>query len=66
MQHNNCNGLTVLHTSWDHMAVKLENTLQTAEEYDIQRYEGASTLYGRHTLSAYIQVSLACLGWLIG
>ncbi|KAJ9531870.1 hypothetical protein QJQ45_022019 [Haematococcus lacustris] len=31
--------------------------ITTAEEYAVQRYEGASTLYGRHTLSAYIQVS---------
>ncbi|KAL9316790.1 hypothetical protein ACSQ67_017791 [Phaseolus vulgaris] len=27
----------------------------TYEEYEMQRYEGASTLYGPHTLSAYIQ-----------
>ncbi|KAK9049412.1 hypothetical protein SSX86_031619 [Deinandra increscens subsp. villosa] len=27
----------------------------TFEEYQIQRYEGASTLYGPHTLKAYIQ-----------
>ncbi|KAF2297048.1 hypothetical protein GH714_016063 [Hevea brasiliensis] len=27
----------------------------TFEEYHVQRYEGASTLYGPHTLSAYIQ-----------
>ncbi|KVH94972.1 Neutral/alkaline nonlysosomal ceramidase [Cynara cardunculus var. scolymus] len=27
----------------------------TFEEYQIQRYEGASTLYGPHTLNAYIQ-----------
>ncbi|WOK91413.1 neutral ceramidase-like isoform X1 [Canna indica] len=27
----------------------------TFEEYQIQRYEGASTLYGPHTLSGYIQ-----------
>ncbi|KAG0481763.1 hypothetical protein HPP92_012621 [Vanilla planifolia] len=27
----------------------------TFEEYEIQRYEGASTLYGPHTLSAYLQ-----------
>ncbi|XVE59360.1 hypothetical protein DITRI_Ditri05aG0040200 [Diplodiscus trichospermus] len=27
----------------------------TLEEYQVQRYEGASTLYGPHTLSAYIQ-----------
>ncbi|CAO2170689.1 unnamed protein product [Urochloa humidicola] len=29
--------------------------ITTFEEYQIQRYEGASTLYGPHTLSAYIQ-----------
>lgn len=28
----------------------------TWEEYQVQRYEGASTLYGPHTLDAYIQV----------
>ncbi|KAH7415248.1 hypothetical protein KP509_14G034200 [Ceratopteris richardii] len=27
----------------------------TYEEYEVQRYEGASTLYGPHTLSGYIQ-----------
>jgi neutral ceramidase len=27
----------------------------TFEEYEVQRYEGASTLYGPHELSAYIQ-----------
>ncbi|KAF3448936.1 hypothetical protein FNV43_RR09654 [Rhamnella rubrinervis] len=27
----------------------------TFEEYQVQRYEGASTLYGPHTLEAYIQ-----------
>ncbi|GFY83725.1 fructokinase-like 1 [Actinidia rufa] len=27
----------------------------TFEEYQVQRYEGASTLYGPHTLDAYIQ-----------
>ncbi|CAO2840787.1 unnamed protein product [Amaranthus hypochondriacus] len=27
----------------------------TYEEYQVQRYEGASTLYGPHTLSAFIQ-----------
>ncbi|CAA7052195.1 unnamed protein product [Microthlaspi erraticum] len=29
--------------------------IATFEEYEIQRYEGASTLYGPHTLTAYIQ-----------
>ncbi|GMJ08415.1 neutral ceramidase 2 [Hibiscus trionum] len=27
----------------------------TFEEYQVQRYEGASTLYGPHTLNAYVQ-----------
>jgi neutral ceramidase len=27
----------------------------TPEEYDLQHYEGASTLYGPHTLAAYRQ-----------
>jgi hypothetical protein len=30
----------------------------TWEEYQVQRYEGASTLYGPHTLDAYIQVGI--------
>ncbi|XP_054838662.1 neutral ceramidase [Eublepharis macularius] len=29
--------------------------ITTFEEYQIQRYEGASTIFGPHTLSAYIQ-----------
>lgn len=29
--------------------------ITTFEEYEMQRYEGASTLFGPHTLSAYIQ-----------
>ena len=36
----------------------------TIEEYSIQRYEGASTIFGPHTLDAYIQVNtsnLSCL-----
>jgi len=34
----------------------------TIEEYEIQRYEGASTLYGPHTLQAYVNqfAMLAC------
>jgi len=31
------------------------NYIVTYEEYLIQRYEGASTIYGPHTLSAYLQ-----------
>jgi neutral ceramidase len=32
--------------------------ITTEEEYGMQRYEGASTLYGPHTLQAYINVTL--------
>lgn len=28
--------------------------ITTYEEYQVQRYEGASTIYGPHTLEAYI------------
>ncbi len=31
----------------------------TFEEYGAQRYEGASTIFGPHTLDAYIQVRVA-------
>ncbi|GAW16274.1 hypothetical protein ANO14919_056970 [Xylariales sp. No.14919] len=33
--------------------------IATEEEYSIQRYEGASTLYGPHTLAAYINVTVS-------
>lgn len=33
----------------------------TPEEYAIQRYEGASTLYGQYTLDAYIELTLKYL-----
>lgn len=35
--------------------------ITTPEEYSIQRYEGASTLYGPWTLDAHINLSLAAL-----
>ena len=40
----------------------------TFEEYAMQRYEGASTIFGPHTLDAYIQVgkSHLCKGALVG
>ncbi|KAK0638743.1 Neutral/alkaline nonlysosomal ceramidase [Cercophora newfieldiana] len=38
--------------------------ITTEEEYGIQRYEGASTLYGPHTLDAYINVTLSFLPFL--
>ncbi|KAH6845116.1 Neutral/alkaline nonlysosomal ceramidase [Chaetomium sp. MPI-CAGE-AT-0009] len=38
--------------------------ITTEEEYSIQRYEGASTLYGPHTLAAYINVTLSFLSYL--
>ncbi|MCJ1378018.1 hypothetical protein MMC17_001114 [Xylographa soralifera] len=38
--------------------------ISTEEEYGIQRYEGASTLYGPHTLNAYINLTLRYLPYL--
>ncbi|MCJ1352591.1 MAG: hypothetical protein MMC33_002575 [Icmadophila ericetorum] len=38
--------------------------ITTEEEYDIQRYEGASTLYGPNTLNAYINLTLTYLPYL--
>ncbi|EPS44778.1 hypothetical protein H072_1204 [Dactylellina haptotyla CBS 200.50] len=38
--------------------------ITTEEEYGIQRYEGASTLYGPHTLNAYISLTLKYLPFL--
>jgi neutral ceramidase len=35
--------------------------IATEEEYSVQRYEGASTLYGPHTLNAYINRTLQYL-----
>jgi neutral ceramidase len=33
----------------------------TREEYEVQRYEGASTLYGQHQLDAYINLTVSNL-----
>ncbi|OAA42144.1 Neutral/alkaline nonlysosomal ceramidase [Metarhizium rileyi] len=38
--------------------------ISTPEEYGIQRYEGASTLYGPHTLSAYMERTIASMKYL--
>lgn len=38
--------------------------IATEEEYAVQRYEGASTLYGPHTLNAYINLTLTNLHYL--
>ena len=38
--------------------------IATEEEYTIQRYEGASTLYGPHTLNAFIHRTVALLPYL--
>ncbi|KAF2732904.1 Neutral/alkaline nonlysosomal ceramidase [Polyplosphaeria fusca] len=38
--------------------------IATEEEYNVQRYEGASTLYGPHTLNAYINATLSYLPYL--
>lgn len=35
--------------------------IATEEEYNVQRYEGASTLYGPHTLNAYISITTELL-----
>jgi neutral ceramidase len=36
----------------------------TPEEYTVQRYEGASTLHGPHTLDAYINLTVSALPYL--
>ncbi|EGX93242.1 neutral ceramidase precursor [Cordyceps militaris CM01] len=38
--------------------------LATPEEYDVQRYEGASTLFGRHALDAYIHLTVSNMRYL--
>jgi neutral ceramidase len=38
--------------------------LATEEEYGVQRYEGASTLYGPNTLAAYVNLTLTYLPYL--
>ncbi|KAL8909093.1 MAG: hypothetical protein Q9207_000427 [Kuettlingeria erythrocarpa] len=38
--------------------------IATEEEYRIQRYEGASTLYGPHTLNAYVNATSSLLPYL--
>ncbi|KAL9099798.1 MAG: hypothetical protein Q9163_004748 [Psora crenata] len=38
--------------------------IATEEEYAIQRYEGASTLYGAHTLNAHINLTTSYLPYL--
>ncbi|EXL69772.1 alkaline ceramidase [Fusarium oxysporum f. sp. conglutinans race 2 54008] len=37
----------------------------TPEEYDVQRYEGGSTVHGRHSLDAYINLTSTYLGYLL-
>lgn len=39
--------------------------LATKEEYDIQRYEGASTLFGRWQLDAYMNLSVGSMHYLV-
>ncbi|MGP3983323.1 neutral/alkaline ceramidase [Streptomyces sp. KR80] len=60
-------GLRIRRTVAQELGVPVENVLMqgyanaysqyvtTPEEYDLQQYEGGSTLYGRHTLPAYQQ-----------
>ena len=38
--------------------------IATEEEYGIQRYEGASTLYGPHTLNAHINITTSYIPYL--
>ena len=38
--------------------------IATPEEYSVQRYEGASTLYGPYTLDAYLNLSVTLLPYL--
>ena len=38
--------------------------IATEEEYSVQRYEGASTLYGPHTLAAYVRLYIDNLAYL--
>ena len=57
-------GLVQVQPSWGNVTITiagLTNTyssyVTTFEEYQAQRYEGASTIFGPHTLDAYIQVT---------
>ncbi|XP_053665175.1 neutral ceramidase [Anopheles marshallii] len=48
-------GLSNMYTSY----------ITTPEEYEIQRYEGASTLYGPHTLTLYLEQYKKLIGALV-
>ncbi|KAF4468134.1 alkaline ceramidase [Fusarium albosuccineum] len=37
----------------------------TPQEYEVQRYEGASTIHGRNSLDAYINLTTTYLGYLL-
>lgn len=57
-------GWVQVQPSWGNVTITiagLTNTyssyVTTFEEYQAQRYEGASTIFGPHTLDAYIQVT---------
>ncbi|KAL5580846.1 hypothetical protein UlMin_013288 [Ulmus minor] len=52
---SNGNGGQNLHVVIAGLTNTYSQYVTTFEEYEVQRYEGASTLYGPHTLSAYIQ-----------
>ena len=49
-------GLGVTHVILAGLANEYSGYITTAEEYDTQQYEGASTLYGRLTFDAYVQL----------
>ena len=46
-----------LHIIISGMTNSYSSYITTYEEYQIQRYEGASTIFGPHSLEAYIQVT---------
>lgn len=49
------NGVADAHTVMTGLSNTYTDYVVTREEYQIQRYEGASTVYGQHTLQAYVQ-----------
>lgn len=68
--HNSAASLTLSGSNIDPVVVlggpanSYTHYIATPEEYGIQRYEGASTLYGPYTLNAYINLTLTYLPFL--
>lgn len=63
LEHNNADAVTPM-VVLGGPANSYTHYIATPEEYDIQRYEGASTLYGKHTLDAYIGLTKEFLPYL--